>query len=56
MSSEKILMARSNNCCELCKSQSGLSVYEVPPASLNNADNTIYICEKCKAQLDKKKN
>ncbi len=54
MSVEKVLAARSNNECELCKLTTGLSVYEVPPHSNRNADDSIFICEKCKQQLDKK--
>ncbi len=54
MSIEKELIERSNNECELCKSTTELKVYEVPPASNNNADINIFICDKCKQQLDKK--
>lgn len=54
MSVEKVLAERSNNKCELCSSTENLSVYEVPPHSNKNADDSIFICEKCNQQLDKK--
>lgn len=54
MSVEKSLQNRSNNSCELCKSTSNLSVYEVPPHSNQTADDSILVCDKCLAQLDKK--
>lgn len=54
MSVEKDLISRSGNQCELCKSTTGLGTYEVPPRSSRNVYDSIYICEKCKQQLDKK--
>lgn len=54
MSVEKTLQNRSNNSCELCKSTSSLSVYEVPPHSNQTDDDSILVCDKCLAQLDKK--
>lgn len=44
---------RSNNCCELCAASSSLSVYELPPSADGNADDSIYVCETCNAQLTK---
>lgn len=54
MSVEKLLQNRSNNSCELCKSTSNLSVYEVPPHSNQTEDDSILVCDKCLAQIDKK--
>jgi len=54
MSLQERLSERSNNQCELCKSAEGLSIYEVPSHTMKVADDSIYICEKCKQQLDKK--
>jgi protein PhnA len=54
MSLEKSLEARSNNACELCQSTSSLRIYEVPPTSDRTLEDTIFICEKCEAQLTKK--
>lgn len=53
MSLEKQLQDRSGNQCELCTGKLNLSVYEVPPISISNIDNTIYVCETCKSQLNK---
>ncbi len=54
MSVEKALIARSNNQCELCKSTNNLSVYDLPPNATQREHDSIYVCEKCKAQLEKK--
>lgn len=53
MSLEKQLQERSGNQCELCHSTSNLSIYEVPPVSNANADNSIYVCQTCKSQIEK---
>ncbi len=54
MKLEDILESRSGNSCELCKSTHNCSIYEVPPQDGRNADNCIFVCEKCRAQLEKK--
>lgn len=54
MSVEKILQNRSNNQCELCKSTQNLKVYDVPPTSQKNEEDSLLLCEKCIAQLEKK--
>lgn len=54
MSLEKSLQTRSNNSCELCKSTNQLSVYSVPPNSNLSDEDSILVCDKCLAQLDKK--
>lgn len=53
MSLEKQLQERSGSKCELCTSSSNLSVYEVPPVSIVNVDNSIYVCQTCKSQIEK---
>lgn len=54
MSVESELIARSNNQCELCASTENLSVYDVPPNAQQRIEDSILVCEKCLAQLDKK--
>lgn len=54
MSLENQLKERSGNQCELCLSTDQLSVYEVPPTSNANTDNSILVCENCKAQIEKR--
>lgn len=54
MALEDNLKKRAGNQCELCKSEVGLGVYEVPPHSEQREEDSILVCEKCKAQLDKK--
>lgn len=54
MSIQSELIKRSNNSCELCESNQSLSVYEVPPTSQGNIDDSIIVCENCKLQLEKK--
>lgn len=55
MSSEKVLMDRSNSKCELCTSTENLSIYEIPdsPADVNETDRSILLCGSC---LDQVKN
>lgn len=54
MSLEETLMARSGNTCELCKATDHLSVYEVPPHTDQQADESLWVCDKCTRQLTKK--
>lgn len=54
MSLEQQLLKRSDNKCELCTAESNLSVYEVPPASNANTDNSIIVCKTCLDQIEKR--
>ncbi|MEA3512262.1 MAG: PhnA domain-containing protein, partial [Campylobacterota bacterium] len=51
MSLEEKLKTRSGCICELCSSTENLSTFEVSPSD-GSIDKTIYICEKCKTQLE----
>ena len=54
MKLEEILIKRSENKCELCKSENDVTVYEVPPQSNTTEENCIMICSACRAQIEKK--
>ena len=54
MKLEEAILERSGNICELCKSDSSLSLYEVPGNSGKDEASCIMICDKCLAQIDKK--
>jgi protein PhnA len=54
MKLEEQLLKRSDNKCELCGTTDDLKVYEVPPQDQANEDNSIIVCNKCLAQLEKK--
>jgi protein PhnA len=54
MSVENALRARSNNQCELCKSEINLRIYDVPPHPEQREEDSILVCEKCYLQLTKK--
>lgn len=54
MKLEDVLVKRSENKCELCGSANNLKPYEVAPQPRYNEDNTILICNKCEAQIQKK--
>jgi protein PhnA len=54
MKPDEQLLKRSENKCELCQSGDTLEIYEVLPAPKSNSDNRIVICDKCRAQIDKK--
>ena len=50
---EENLASRSNNGCELCASESTLSIYTLPPSSDVNIEDSIYVCQDCLSQLNK---
>ena len=54
MKLEELLLKRSGNKCELCKSTDTVQQYEVPPKTNSDADNSVMICSVCKAQIEKK--
>ena len=54
MKLEQQLQQRSDNKCELCQSGDTLKIYEVPPQDSSNPDNSILICDTCRAQIEKK--
>jgi protein PhnA len=54
MKLEEQLKQRSGNQCELCKSTDGLKPYEVAPQPYGDAGDTIFICDTCRTQIDKK--
>lgn len=45
------LIERANGVCEFCKSDAGLTIYDVPPNADATAKNSIYVCQTCNAQL-----
>ncbi|HLS94653.1 phosphonoacetate hydrolase [Sphingobacterium allocomposti] len=50
---ESLLIERSHNTCELCKTAQNLSVYAVPPTEQQTADNSILACKTCIDQIEK---
>jgi protein PhnA len=54
MKLEEALHKRSDNKCELCGAADAIQLYEVPPQSNRTEDDTIMICAKCRAQVEKK--
>lgn len=52
MSVEKTLQERSNSSCELCSATEGLGVYEVPPNADGSVDQSIYVCQTCREQME----
>lgn len=55
MSVEQTLQQRSNNQCELCGAVDNLDVYPVNPSD-GSAEQSIYICETCKNQIENSQN
>ncbi|MGI9277074.1 MAG: PhnA domain-containing protein [Endozoicomonas sp.] len=53
MSTEKTLLERSGSKCELCSSEQGLAVYEVPPAADSSPEKCVLLCEVCRSQISK---
>ncbi len=55
MSIIKTLLERNDSKCELCGSDSQLSVFEVVPFETLDSEHAIAVCEICKHQLDNDK-
>lgn len=54
MKLESLLLQRSENNCELCKSNDGVKLYEVLPQKSTSEENCMMICATCLAQIEKK--
>lgn len=54
MNLDDLLRQRSDNKCEFCKSETNVALYEVPPQDQSNGNNSILICSKCLAQIEKR--
>ena len=52
MPTENALKARSNTSCELCTSTDNLTVFPVPPTSDLSAQQCVYLCGICTAQIN----
>lgn len=52
MTIEQTLRERSELKCELCSASEDLAVYEVPPESQGNIDDSILICNTCREQIE----
>ena len=52
MSLVKKLHQRSDSKCELCTSDEQLNVYEVPPTSVGDENDSILICHSCFDQIE----
>lgn len=48
------LFKRSGDTCELCQATSNLTIYEVPPQSYSAPENSVVVCAKCLAQIEKR--
>jgi protein PhnA len=56
MNTEQTLLARSDSNCELCSSESNLSVYGLPPNSDNSAEQSVIVCDTCLDQIEHPEN
>ena len=52
MSLLKKLQERSQSKCELCGSEEQLAIYEVPPSSTGDENDSILICHTCADQIE----
>lgn len=52
MSTEKDLQNRSGSKCELCSASDNLSVYDVPPEANGRPEQSVFICQTCKDQIN----
>jgi len=51
MNTEQALKQRCDSKCELCASDSNLTVYEVPPFDGSGVDSSVMICDVCLGQI-----
>lgn len=54
MKLEQQLLERSGQKCEVCQSDNAVEVYEVPPQTRATENNSVVLCGKCRAQIEKK--
>jgi protein PhnA len=54
MKLEALLLQRSENNCELCKSSEGVKLFEVLPQKSTSEENCMMVCATCLAQIEKK--
>jgi protein PhnA len=52
MTIEQTLLQRSDSKCELCSSDSELTVYEIPPVTDVSAEQCILTCNTCRSQIE----
>ncbi len=52
MSIESEVFARSENKCELCGAEDGLTVFVVPPKTETVVDDCALLCETCRVQIE----
>lgn len=52
MSLLKKLEQRSDNTCELCGSKENLTIYQVPPSTNADENDSILICQTCSDQIE----
>lgn len=52
MNTEQLVQERSGSKCELCSATENLAVYEVPPDSKANIDDSVLLCETCIEQIN----
>ena len=53
MSTEQILLQRSDAKCELCTADQNLTVYNVPPDNEDSAEKSVLLCDTCANQIAK---
>lgn len=52
MNIERILQERSGNQCELCKDDTALSVYPIPPENEASDEKAVLLCATCREQIE----
>jgi len=52
MTTEQLLLQRSESKCELCNSEDNLSIYAVPPSVNDDPDQCVLLCDTCLSQIN----
>ena len=51
MSTEQVLLQRSDAKCELCAANQNLTVYNLPPDNDDSAEKSVLLCDTCAKQI-----
>ena len=52
MTIDNTLLKRGGSKCEFCKSDEGLSAYDVPPITQKSLDKSVLVCSTCRHQIE----
>lgn len=51
MSTEQLLLQRSQSKCGLCSSEQNLTIYNLPPENISSPNKAVLLCHTCDSQI-----